>query len=390
MSSFFSTQFFKSFIQPLSAIFIIALVAFSLFACNRNTPPSGPSSGAPPAMPVSVAVAHQEMIPQTFEAVGQTEGSREVNVQARVSGLLKQIMFKEGDFVSAGTLLFKIEKNTYENALAQARADLAQQQAQFEQAQRDFQRYQSLINDKAVSQRDYDNALSQKNRALAALEAARANVKNAELNLSYTSVTAPISGITGPSIKSEGNLLTPGVDSALTTIIQTHPLWARFSLSSHEIDRLRQYKNAEVSLISSSGEPLLKGGRLNFTGSHIDPKIGTVQMRAEFANPRLSVMPGQFVRIHVKAGEIAGFKIPQSAIIQTEKGHMVWVIRDGKAIQTLVETGPWIGNEWAIYKGLVEGDQVILDNLIKLSPNAPVSPRASSMGSNDKTPAPSH
>jgi membrane fusion protein (multidrug efflux system) len=360
------------------------LLILPLAACIGNSPAESGHSAQTgiPAMPVSVTVVHKEMLPVALEAVGQTEGSREVNVQARVSGLLERTLFKEGEPVKAGAPLVTIERAAYENALQQARAELAQRQVQAEQTHREAQRLKALAEDKAISQREYDDAVSSERLAAAALESARAALRNAELNLSYTSVTAPISGVTGRAAKSQGNLLTPGSDGQLTTITQTDPLWVRFSLSADEANRLRQSKKADVKLTTSSGQQLLAGGRLNFSASTVDTRMGTVQLRAEFANPDLAVMPGQFVRVQLLAGETAAFRVPQVAVTQTEEGRLVWIARDGKAVQAPVETGPWVGNEWSIYKGLADGDQVITDNLIKLRPDAPVTPRAAVTGSN--------
>ena len=126
------------------------------------------------------------------------------------------------------------------------------------------------------------------------------------------------------------------------------------------------------------GKPFLTQGRLNFAGSTVDPRVGTVQLRAEFANPELAVLPGQFVRAQVVAGQVQGYKVPQSAVMQTEQGRMVWVAREGKATPVPVETGAWLGSDWVVHKGLKDGDQVIVDNLMKLRPGAPVSPQPAS------------
>lgn len=352
-----------------------ALLLLPLLACTDKTLPDATHTARAEAMPVSVTTVHRQMLPVALELVGQTEGSREVEVQTRVSGLLERTLFQEGEAVKAGAPLFMIERTSYEHARQQARADVAQRQTQLEQAQREVLRLKPLMEDKAIPQREYDDAVSNERLAAAALESARAALKNAELNLAYTSITAPISGITGRTLKSQGNLLIPGADGILTTIVQADPLWVRFSLSTAEMSRLRQTPKAEVKLTDIAGQTLLSGGRLNFTGSRVDARIGTVEVRAEFANPDLAVMPGQFVRVQLQAGETAGFRVPQTAVAQNEEGRMVWVVRDGKAVATPIEAGAWMGADWAIHKGLNEGDQVITDNLIKLSPDAAVAPR---------------
>ena len=338
---------------------------------------AGPG-GAMPAMPVTVQSARLESVPVTIEAVGQAEGSKEVELRARVSGLLERKLYEEGERVKAGAPMFQIEWAPFEIALQQARANLAQRVAQIEQARREAQRLKPLAEQQAISQREYDEAVSNARLSEAAVAAAQAAVREAELNLSYTSVVAPISGITGRSQKSQGALVTAGSDSLLTTITQTDPIWVRFSFSEAELARLRESRKAEVRLLGPDGKPFLTQGRLNFAGSTVDPRVGTVQLRAEFANPELAVLPGQFVRAQVVAGQVQGYKVPQSAVMQTEQGRMVWVAREGKATPVPVETGAWLGSDWVVHKGLKDGDQVIVDNLMKLRPGAPVSPQPAS------------
>lgn len=353
-----------------------ALVLLPLVACTGKMDDKGATAAPtePQAMPVEVLTAQRQMLPLSLEAVGQAEGSREVQIRARVSGLLERKLFNEGEPIKAGTTLFTIERAPYEIAVQQAKSTIAQRQAQLDQAHREALRIKPLAEDKAVPQREYDDALSNERLAIAALDGAKTSLQEAELNLSYTSVTAPISGVTGRAPLSQGNLLSAGADNVLTTITQTDPIWVRFSLSDTEAKQLRATRKAEVQLLSSDGKVQLSGGRLNFAGSTIDTRMGTVQVRAEFPNPDLAIMPGQFSRVQVLAGQTPAYKVPQSAVTQTEQGKMVWVARNGKAVAVPVETGAWIGSDWAINKGLNDGDQIIIDNLIKLSPDAPVAP----------------
>lgn len=358
------------------AMLACAVLALPLAACNKQDAGNAPAAGEPPAMPVSVTTVQRQALPLVLDAVGQTEGSREIDIQARVAGQLERTLYREGEAVKAGAPLFAIERSSYENARQQAQAELAQRQAQAEQAQREARRLKPLADDKAIPQREYDDALSSERSALAALDAARAALRTAELNLGYTTVSAPFAGIAGRALKSQGALLTPGADAQLTTLVQTDPLWVRFSLSAEEAARVRRSGKTAVQLTNAAGETLLARGQLNFAAASVDPRMGTVQLRAEFANPNLTVQPGQFVRVQVQAGETTAFRVPQAAVVQSEDGRMVWVARAGKAVPTPVEAGTWVGSDWAIYKGLAEGDQVITDNLIKLRPDAPVAPQA--------------
>jgi membrane fusion protein (multidrug efflux system) len=357
-------------------------LALLLSACGRSEnagPPGAPGKGGPggamPAMPVAVVKTTQRNVPILLEAVGRAEGSKEVEVRARVTGLIEQQRYREGDRVKAGAGLFTIERAPFEIALAQARAALAQQQAKLDQARREAKRLQPLAEQRAISQREYDDATSNLSLAEATVAAAQAQVRDAQLNLSYTNVVAPIAGLTGRAERSQGSLVSAS-DGLLTRMTQTDPIWVRFSFSEGEFARLRGGKASAVRLLAADGTPLGVAGKLNFEGSTVDPQLGTVQLRAEFANPQLVVLPGQFVKAQVQAGEETAYVVPQAAMTTGERGKAVWTVKDGKAMPTPVEVGGWVTDGWAVRKGLNEGDTVIVDNLLKLRPGAPVQPHA--------------
>jgi membrane fusion protein (multidrug efflux system) len=362
--------------QPFHPVFAALLLAAAVLAgCGPSQPPAagGPGAGGPPpAMPVGVRVVSQQTVPVLIDAVGQAEGSKEVEVHARVSGLIQRQIYREGERVAVGAPLFTIERAPFENALNQARAVLAQEQARVEQARREAQRLKPLAEAQAISQREADDSASNLRLTEASVVLAQSRVKDAELNLSYTAVVAPIAGISGRAERSEGSLVTPGADSLLTKVLQADPIWVRFAFSEAEQAQLRRGKAGAVRMLSSDGKPMAASGRLNFSGSTVDARLGTVQMRAAFANPELLILPGQFVRAQVVAGEERAFLVPQAAVVSNELGKAVWTIKDGKATPTPVEVGGWVGSDWAVRKGLNEGDQVIVDNLIKLRPGAAV------------------
>jgi membrane fusion protein (multidrug efflux system) len=333
------------------------------------------AGGAMPAMPVAVVAANLRSVPVLLEAVGRAEGSKEVEVRARVTGLIEQQRYREGDRVKADAPLFVIERAPFEIALAQAQAALAQEQARLEQAQREAKRLAPLAEQRAISQREYDDASSSLSLAKASVAAAQAQVRQAQLNLSYTRVASPIAGLTGRAEKSQGSLVSPS-DGLLTHVTQTDPIWVRFSFSESELTRLRSGKAGAVRMLSDDGKAVGPAGKLNFEGSTVDAQLGTVQLRAEFANKDLAVLPGQFVRAQVHAGEERAYIVPQAAVINGERGKAVWTVKDGKAMPTPVEVGGWVGDGWAVRKGLNEGDTVIVDNLLKLRPGAPVKPQA--------------
>lgn len=350
-----------------------------LAACNQPAPPP-----PPPPVPVTTMVVTPRQVPILVEAVGRTEGSKEVEVRARVSGILDRVLYAEGTSVRTGAPLFQIDRAPYEIALAQARAALAQERSRNEQTSREADRLRDLVAKRAISQREADDAGSNFKTSSASMQAAEAKIREAELNLSYTHVAAPISGVTGRALRSQGSLVSAGGESSLlTTVSQTDPIWVRFALAETEQQILRDAAGAtpgkavgkgnEVKLVLPDGKLHPVSGRLNFAGSSVDTRLGTVQLRAEFPNPDLSIMPGQFVRAQVVAGMQDAIVVPQTAVLQGDQGRFVWTVgADNKAAPRVVEAGAWVGPDWIIKKGLNSGDKVIVDNLLKLRPGTVV------------------
>lgn len=362
-----------------SSIAVAVLGAAALLAlagCGKDEQPHGAGPGGQ-ALPVTVIEAQLQRMPVSIEAVGQSEGSKEVQVRARVTGILLKQRYTEGDRVKAGAVLFLIDPAPYQIAVAQARAALAQVRATLDQAKREEERLKPLAAEQAISGREYDAAVSTRKTSQAQLMAREADVRSAELNLGYTRVVAQISGVTGRAINSEGSLVTAGTDSALlTTISQTDPIWVRFSIDEREYQRLRSNeRNAQVRLVLPDGRVYPEAGKLNFAASTVDRALGTIQLRAEVPNPALVVLPGQFVRVRVTIGEEQVVLVPQAAVATNERGKSVWVVGpDNKATPRPVEVGAWQGTSWAVKKGLQPGDKVIVDNLVKLRPGIPVAP----------------
>ena len=339
------------------------------------------------ALPATVVQVEPQRVPIAVETIGQVEGSKEVEVRARVSGILLKRAYKEGDVVAAGATLFKIDPAPFEIALAQTRAQLAQEQARNDQARREAARLQRLAAEKAISQRESDDAGSNLKLSDATLQVAQAKVKEAQLNLSYTTVTAPVSGVSGRAQRSEGSLVSAGADSLLTSVNQLDPIWVRFSLSESDLDKLPQRRLVSsapvaVHLTLPDGTRYPGKGHLNFAATQIDPRLGTQQLRAAFDNARLQLLPGQFVRVRLIAGQRDNvFLVPQTAVMQAEKGQFVFVLdQDSKAAMRPVRTGDWVGRDWIILDGLAAGDRVIVDNLLKLRPGVTVSPLAPAQG----------
>lgn len=357
----------------MAALALAALIS----GCGRpaEAPAGGPPGGAMPPMPVTLVQAEPRKLPVTIEAVGTLEGLREVEVRARVGGTLQQQLYREGEPVAAGAVLFRIERAPFDIAVDAARAAVAQAEARAEQARRETARLASLVADRAISQREADDAASTAKTAEAALLAARAQLRESQLNQGYAEVTAPITGIAQRAQRSVGSLVAPTADGGLlTTVVQVDPIRVRFALSESELAQVRQGKGRTVRLLGPDGQPLPQAGRLDFAGSVVDPRLGTVQMRAEIPNPGGQYLPGQFVRAQIITGEQEAFLVPQAAVQSGDEGRFVWVMADGKAVPKPVVAGPWQGRDWVIRSGLAAGDRIIVDNLLKLRPGAPVQP----------------
>ncbi len=322
-------------------------------------------------------------MPITIEVAGQTEGAREVEVRARAGGILQKRLYEEGAPVRAGQVLFQIDRASFEIALAQATAQLAQQQARQQQAERELSRLKPLIEQRAVSQREYDDALANSALAKASIQAAQATVREAKLNLSYTTVTAPVAGLSGRATRSEGALVDTAANSLLTTIVQANPIWVRFSLADSELAKLRgaglsQNSFKQISLVLPDGKPYTGTGKLNFAANQVDPQLSTVQLRATFENSQGLLLPGQFVRVRLLTTERDGvFLVPQTAVLQGDQGPFVYLLgKEGKAEIRPVQTAEWQGTNWVILGGLKPGEQIIVDNLLKIRPGAPVQAQA--------------
>lgn len=366
-----------------SKIAIMILAVTALVACGKDDKNAAPP--APPPMPVTVIDVQPTSVPITAEAVAQTEGAKEVEIRARVGGILLKRLYEEGAPVKAGKVMFQIDPEPYKIALTQARAQLAQQQARVEQTRREEQRLQGLLATQSISQREYDNATSENAVAIASLQQMQANVHEAELNLSYTTVEAPVDGIAGRFQLSEGALIAANT-TLLTTIVQISPIWVRFSFSENEIQqlggRLSEANVQKVTLILPDGSEYKQPGKLNFAASQIDPLLGTQQLRATFDNKDHRLLPGQFVRARITLGKRDGvFLVPQTAVLTSDQGKFVYVANTKNEVTVQpVTVGDWQGTNWVILDGLHAGNKVIIDNIIKLRPGAPVKPHSNDEG----------
>lgn len=336
-----------------------------------------------PAPTVTLHVAASGPVPQLADFTAQAEGTREVEVRARVTGILLAQSYQEGMAVKAGDLLFRIDPAPYEIALALAKAQLAQETARFRQADADSARLTALLGKNAASKKEADDASALAAAAKAALEVAAAKVRAAELDLSYCEVRAPIAGYTGRLVRSEGSLVSPGADSLLTTVIQRDRIWVRFGISEQEYARLFAGDAARafvagVEVLLPDGSAYPEAGKVNFVAAQVESRLGTVQMRAEFANPGAVLLPGQYLRVRVRGRVLpAAFVIPSAALMQSADGRFVFLAdAQDKVAMAPVQVDQIAGRDVVVTAGLKVGDRVILDNLQKLRVGMPVVPRS--------------
>ncbi len=367
---------------------LILLSSSVLSGCDResrgvSSDTAGKTETAPPTEVSAITIA-PKTLPVTFEAVGQTEGSREVEVRARVGGILLRRFYNEGSWVKQGTALFKIDPAPYEAALNKLNGTLEQEEAQLEKAKRDEARLKPLFAENAVSRKDYEDAVSARETAQARVQSARAGVTEAQLNLDYTNVQAPINGVTGRAEKSDGSLVAAGAD-LLTRISQVDPIYANFSYSENAMLRIRDEVAAkqlalppknefkvELKLADGGNYPAM--GKVNFNDFRVQAGTGTIQVRAVFPNPKRTLLPGQFVRVILHgASRPEAILIPQQAALTGPKGKFVYVVNaEGKTESRPIETGEWREDQFLVTSGLSSGERVLVSGIMKLQPGMPV------------------
>ncbi len=366
-----------------SALVAMVMALGMLGACNRN-------ASAPPVRPtpeVTTVTAALRDVPMTFEYLAQTQSSQQVNIQARVSGFLDKRVYTEGDVVRAGQVLFQMDPKPLQAQADAAQAQLNNAQAALDVAKFNLDRIKPLSEQKAMSQKDLDDANGQYLSSKANVDQARANLEAAKLNLSYATITSPITGVTGNAIVADGTYVSSS-NSQLTTVAALSPMWVTFSLS--EADALRYREDIErgtlkrpaggqytVEIVLADGTVFPEAGRITFSDPGFNSQTGTFSVRVQVANPQGLLRPNQFVRVKLKGATRPNAQVvPLRAVQQGPKGHFVWVIgKENTVDMRPVTVGPWIGEDWLITGGLDAASVVVVDGTLTLTSGAAVKPR---------------
>ena len=360
----------------LTCLFALAFAA----GCGKHKPPA---EAAGPVEVTAVTVAPQDT-PVSFEYVGQTESSHQVEIRARVSGFLDRRLYTEGSTVKTGQVLFQQDPRPFEVQLKAAEGALAEQKARLRIEEQNLAQVQPLAERNALSQKDLDDAIGQRDAAAAAVQTAQANVDAARLNLSYTTITSPVTGLSSYARVQDGAYVSPE-NSLLTYVEQVDPVWVNFTLSENEMLAYRQQSEKgtlrlppkgdyKVELILADGSVYPHPGRITFANANYDPQTGSYLLRATLPNSEGALRPGEFVRVRVSGPvRVNAVQVPQEAVLQGAKGHFVVLVdKDGKAQIRPVQVGAWQGDNWFVDSGLSAGDVVVTDGVARLSPGTAV------------------
>lgn len=365
----------------------IFLLAFSLTSCNSGKE----KKPVPPPPTVTQYTVEEKTIPVIWDFLGFAESSHLVEIRARVEGYLDKIAYKEGGIVYQNDLLFQLDPKQYQAKVEEAKGEVARQAALLENSKLTVNRLRPLYEQKAASKKDLDNAIANELATTAALQSAQANLMNAEINLSYTTITSPITGLSDRSKLREGALINPGSNSLLTTVAVVDPIWIYFTVSDNDILAAQKERtdhsltfpkneDFEVEAVMSDGSIFPFKGKVDFTSPIYDQATGTMLVRAVLPNPPTeeakqgTLHPGQFVRVKIMGAQRQdAIAIPLRSIMQKSTGSYVYLIsKDDKIIAQDISLGDWYGDYQIVTNGLKKGDKIMVDGINKVRAGAVV------------------
>jgi membrane fusion protein, multidrug efflux system len=354
-----------------------ALVWMALAVCGCASKAEKP---APPAPGVTITPVVQKDVPLTQEWVGTTVGNVDADIRPKVDGFLLSRLYTEGSFVNKGQAMFQLDKRQAQAAVEQATGNLERAKAALAQAQIDVNRFTPLVAQRAVSQAELDKAQSMQRASTAAVDADQAVLDNARLNLNWTTVTAPISGIAGLAKVAIGDLMTP--TTVMTTISNVNPIYVDVNITEQDYLRFARDNGTKspgaqnLELILGDGTVYPRRGRVLFLNREVDSRTGTIQVRGEFANPNNVLRPGQYARVKaVTELRKNALLVPQAAVSELQGIYQVGVVSaDHKATIKTVKLGPQFRDMWIVESGLSPGENVIVDGLQRVRTGMTVTP----------------
>lgn len=368
----------------VSTALVFTFVLLQLSACSKPQESTQAAAAAPEVEVVAVQVAD---IPDEVELPGRVEAYRIAEVRARVSGIVAKRLYQEGQVVKAGTSLFVINPEQLQASKLEAEAELARTEANLVNANDKLQRYQALVGDQSVSQRDYRAAQAEAQLAKAEVAAAQAKLNRAKLDLGYANVTAPIDGVARRALVTEGALVGKDEATHLTTVEQVNPVYVNFAQSSSEVFALRkalrdgQLKGNDgqfkIELLLPDGSLYPSAGKLSFSDVSVNQTTDSVVMRAIFDNPQQELMPGAYVRLKIRqATNPNAILLPRDALIRDQFSARVWVVNAKNELESReVQTGSVIDKQWVIEHGLKPGERVVVTNAATQTAGAKVTPK---------------
>ncbi len=352
------------------------------FGCQPAKDAGAPkAAGGPPPVPVQVAVAEEKDVPRVVPAVGAIQALRTVAVKSQVDGMIAQIHFREGDEVKAGDLLVTLDRRPFENSLRIARADLANARAEMARAAADFERYEALSKQQAISQEQFAQLGTRAETTRALVQAKEAAVANAELLLGYTQIKAPIAGRTGQLILHEGALVKANdVNQSVVTINQLAPIAAAFAIPERALGEIRAALargDATVTVTDRATGVTRSDGKLSFIDNAVDATTGTITLKAVFANADHALWPGQFVQVQTRFGLDRGaIVVPTAAVQSGQESTKVYVVKADKSIEIRgVRVLRSAGDTTLLAEGVKAGETVVTDGHLRLLPSSRVEPR---------------
>jgi len=353
-------------------IFLISLIPF-IPACSGKPAQSPPK----PPVPVTAAAVIQKTVPVQIRAIGNVEAYSTVSVKSQIGGILMRVHFREGQDVRKGDILFTIDPRPYEASLRQAEANLAKDNAQLENAREEVRRYGELVKRGYVAQEQYDQIQTNSASLGATVNADKAMLENARLQLKYCYIYSPITGRTGNLISNEGNLIKANADASMVIINQIQPIYVTFSVPEQYLSEIKKYMSGgkvKVQAFITKGEENPEEGILTFVDNTVDPATGTIKLKGTFLNKVKRLWPGQFVDVvMILTTQPDALVVPTSAVQTGQKGQYVYVVKDDLTVEDRVITvGRTLNSEIVIDKGLQAGERVVTDGQLRLVPGAKV------------------